>query len=255
MQEGVVFAREAGGAVLGDPGGFDGERAAAAHGPDEGLGRIFRPFGGQHDAGGEGFAQGGHPPAPAVAAVGQRRAAGIQENPRVAVFPVERDAGGAFGRGGGIGPRAGRFHEAVGDGVLAAEHGEARIADGFVLGHAVHVEGHVAPQPVFPRQGAHRFVEVVGGIDLEAGDLEEHAVGGAQPEIEAHGVAQIAFEADGRGGDVLRGVAQPAQFGLQHVGAAAPAGGHDPGFFGPVHQTSPLRRPFAQNAGTRQRRK
>ena len=204
-QEGVVFAREAGGAVLGDPGGFDGERAA-----------------------------------------------GIQENPRVAVFPVERDAGGAFGRGRGIGPRAGRFHEAVGDGVLAAQHGEARIADGLVLGHAVHVEGRVAPQPVFPRQAPHGLVEVVGRVDLEAGHFEQHAVRRPQPQVQAHGVVQVAFDAHGGRRDVLRLVAERLQFGLQHVGAAAPAGRHDPGLLGPIHFHS---NPFRQNAGTRHRRK
>ena len=173
----------------------------------------------------------------------------------MAFLPEQRNARRAAGIRRGIGPCARARDKPVGDAVLAAQHCKARVPDGFVLRHAVNMEGHIGSQPLLPRQVADGGMQVIGRIDLEPGDFEQDAVGRAQPQIQPHGVAQVAFHADGCGRYFLRGVAQGLQLALQRTGAPPPACADDPGLLGPVHVEPGFCRPFTQNAGTRQRRK
>ena len=80
-----------------------------------------------------------------------------------------------------------------------------------------------------------------------------------QPEFECLPRPQLlALQAERLRTAVARAANNPfykAQFAQLGPGAAAAAGGHDPGFFRPVHHGPGFRRPLAQNAGTRQRRK
>ena len=201
MLEGVMLAVESGCAAQGEPRGLDGEGPAAAHGAGEGFfGGV--PPGFEEDGRGEVFAEGGDPRAEAVAAPGEGDAAGVEMHPRHAVAPVQSDAGGAFGVRLGVGAGAGFADEAVGDGVLAAEEGEARVAESGGFGVAVEVEGGPGGDPLFPGQASCGGVEFVGGAGTEGGDLEEDAVGGAEPEVELEGFAQVTFDAEGGGGEV-----------------------------------------------------
>ena len=251
--ESVAFAVEAGSAPHGHPRGLDGEGAAAAHGAREGvLGGV--PAGFEEDGGREVFAQGRDPRTQAVAAARERDAAGVEVQPRHAIAPVEGDAGGAFGVGLRIGTRAGLADETVGDGVLAPEEGEARIAQSGRLGVAVEMERCPGREPFLPRERGGGGVEFVGVPHAERSDLEQHPVGAAEPEVELEGFAQVALDADRRGREVARsGMPERGEFAAEGAEATASAGDGEGGWGGPVHGF--FTRPLEQKAGTNQRRK
>ncbi|EKY10601.1 hypothetical protein HMPREF9120_00031 [Neisseria sp. oral taxon 020 str. F0370] len=130
-------AHEAGGAVKGDPGGFDGEGAAAAEGVLEGLTAVVT---GKEEAGGEVFAQGGFAGVLAVAAFEQGFAAGVEEDLRGFVVEEDADAdvGAVFVYRGAA---AGALAEVVAEGVFGFEADEVEAFDGGAAAFAVDFYG------------------------------------------------------------------------------------------------------------------
>ena len=131
-------AHEAGGAVEGDPGSFDGEGAAAAEGVLEGPAAVVACQ--KQQAGGEVFAQGGFAGVLAVAAFEQGFAAGVEEDLRGFVVEEDADAdvGAVFVYRGAA---AGALAEVVAEGVFGFEADEVEAFDGGAAAFGLYFDG------------------------------------------------------------------------------------------------------------------
>ncbi len=224
MHEAEILAQAAGGPAHGDEGTFDGQGAAAAHGIDQWPGAA--PRGMQQAGCGQRLVHGRLARMQAIAAAGQRFARGVGVYLRLALEPVQvQDHAGAVGPA--VGPLPAYLIHAVHDGVLDPERGEAGIVDG---GH-IHAGGDaqvaVGIDKIFPRlfnQGRVQAVRRGGGSGPQ---LQQHALGRAQLEIQGQGVGKGAGYGE-RGFLQHAGrKAQFAQFRLQYRGGSAGAGYND----------------------------
>ena len=82
--------------------------------------------------------------------------------------------------------------QTVGNGILDAQHGQARIAYRIIAHGTMHGEEAIGRQPLLPRHGRGVVIEVLDGLGLGARYRNEYTVGRAQPEVEPHGIAQRA---------------------------------------------------------------
>ncbi len=187
VHEAEAGTQEAGRALLGDEGGFDGEGAAAAHGGDEGLPAVVA--GGEDDAGGEGLAERGLVGHFAVAAVGDFAAGGVEVEPGAVVFPEELEDQ-AVAVGAGVGAFAGLLEDAVHDGVLDFQAGEHGVVDGGGIDAGDDGEVAVRGDDVLPGQGEGVDVEVLRGAAVEFLEQEHDIQGRAEVEVPAHGVGE-----------------------------------------------------------------
>ena len=187
--EGKVALQKSRRAVDGHHRRLDGGRARAAHRGDER--RFFVPAE-RHDAGGgQRFLHGGGAGDLAVAAFGERLSRSVEIDDDLVALPVDEDGRADVGAAG-VGAALALVAHAVGNGVFGVERGEPRVAHRLVVDDRGDAKIAVGVEVVLPVDGVDEFVEVADVAAVGPQERHQYAMGGAELQIEAHHVADVA---------------------------------------------------------------